>query len=219
MNSDAFLRELVASRLAKALSLMTPEPCLAVIVEEFAESQHGSALYQRLLSSIGTHFSTHYIPGLQLFGKYDRLTPKQYDGALKIFIFDLLIQNPDRTIVHGKPNLFTTGADLWILDHELAFSFLLPIVGRPQTEPWQIHASDINMIQNHVLYAKLKGKKLNFAILEDFLNPLQNEWWEDLRGEIPDDWHSAQFEQIRAHVLAVRDNQKTFLAQVKNLLS
>lgn len=219
MDEGAFQKEYIAAKLAIALLLKTPEPCLATITTEFIEAYQDNDQYIRLQQSMGLNFSTLYIPGLQLIGRYDLLNSRQYDEGLKIFVFDLIIQNPDRTILYGKPNLFTTGSDLWILDHEVAFSFLYPILGRPQTDPWILHANDMNMIENHVLFNKLRRKQLNFAILDNFLDPIDNDFWESVAQELPQEWHSSDFEVIRTHLQSIRDNWNVFVEQIKTLLS
>jgi len=154
-----------------------------------------------------------------LVGPNDILDIGLYDQALKIFYFDLLIQNPDRTTVHGKPNLFTTGLDLWVLDHELAFSFLDLIVGRLPTEPWEFNDSDRNMIEHHILFNQLKGKKLDFSILDGFLDPINDTFWVDLGKIIPKEWLNLDFDNISKHINAIRENQTLFINQIKMRLS
>ena len=138
---------------------------------------------------------------------------------MKIFAFDLAIQNPDRTKVYGKPNLFTTGTDLWVLDHEIAFSFLVPLIGRPSTNPWQIHANDMQMVENHVLYDKLKPKKLDFAVLEGFLDDIDDEFWDIVGEDLPNEWASDELQKIKTHITAIKDNQEEFIKQIKAILS
>ena len=178
MNESAFLKEFVGSKLADKLGLNTPEPFIALVSQDFIDSQEGEIHHNSLNASRGKNYSTKYIQGLETIGQFDKLHKKQTSDALKIFAFDLAIQNPDRTKVYGKPNLFTTGTDLWVLDHEIAFSFLVPLIGRPSTNPWQIHANDMQMVENHVLYDKLKPKKLDFAVLEGFLDDIDDEFWD-----------------------------------------
>jgi len=131
----------------------------------------------------------------------------------------LVIQNPDRTIKNGKPNLFTSGKSFWILDHEIAFSFLFPIIGRPKTNPWELTDFDKNMIENHVLYKKLKGKSLNFDILDNYLDSLNEDFWLNLSRIAPSEWVSEDFDKIAEHVSSIRENQSLFINQVKLILS
>ncbi len=52
--------------------------------------------------------------------------------AAHIFAFDALIQNPDRR--YSNQNLLTRGNNIFVYDHELAFSFLEAIL--PLRHPW-----------------------------------------------------------------------------------
>jgi len=218
MDFNAFQREYLASRLAGHLLINTPEPYVAVITDVFVESQQGEPQYLNLQVSKGKNFSTKYIQGLELVGPVDKLRKQQLNDALKIFAFDIMIQNPDRTVVFGKPNLFTTGSDLWVLDHEIAFSFLVPLIGRPATDPWIIHPIDMQMIQNHVLYSKLKGKNLDFSILDNFLDKINDDFWENVENNLPIEWKSVEFEQIKTHITAIKNNQNDFVNQIKSIL-
>jgi len=220
MNEIAFLKEFVASKLAHRIGLKTPEPYIAIVSQDFIDSQVGENHYESLNTSRGKNYSTKYIPGLETIGQFDKLHRKQRADSLKIFAFDLAIQNPDRTKkVYGKPNLFTTGTDLWVLDHEIAFSFLVPLIGRPNTNPWVIHANDMQMVENHVLYDKLKSKKLDFTILEGFLDNIDDEFWNIVVAELPLEWASVELQKIRTHITAVKDNQEEFIQQIKAILS
>lgn len=219
MNNSAFLKELVGSLLALELGLQTPIPFIAEISEEFINSQIVDYEYKRIKNSSGINYATENIIDLKLFGPYDTLPISLQNEALRIFYFDLMIQNPDRSAVRGKPNLFTVGLDLWILDHEIAFSFLFPILGRPKTNPWEFHESDTTMIENHILYKKLKRKKLDYSILDNYLDSLDDEFWLTLQKLIPGEWMSKDFQKISEHIISIRANQKSFIKQIKMFLS
>lgn len=219
MDANAALKETVGAYLALELDLNTPYPLIAEISVEFSNSLLGNSEYSRVKNSIGKNFASKNIEGLELFSAYNTLPIGLQDEALKIFYFDLLIQNPDRTTVNGKPNLFTSGKNFWILDHEIAFSFLFPIFGRPKTEPWEFTDLDKNMIENHVLYKKLKGKSLNFDILDNYLDSLNEDFWLNLSRIVPSEWLSEDFSKIAEHISSIRENQNLFINQVKLILS
>ncbi len=59
-----------------------------------------------------------------------RLSQDKRSRALSVFIFDALIQNPDRRI--DKPNVLEDSKDFYLIDHDLALSFFGGmIVGGP----------------------------------------------------------------------------------------
>ena len=220
MNAGAALKETVGAILARRLGLNSPEPFIVNVTPEFIQSRVEQEGYMRLANSAGLNYGCKNIEGLELFRPNSNLGKKLKDEALKIFYFDMLIQNTDRTnSVGGKPNLFLIGKDFWLLDHELAFSFLVPLIGRPPSEPWEFTDFDNNMVGNHILYRHLKGKTLNFAILDSFLKPLDLEFWEDLREAIPNVWDTGDFNLIKNHINQIKENEEKFIEQIKNLLS
>ena len=219
MNGAAALKELVAANLAITLGLNAPQPVLAKINNLFIDSQMGTPQYERIRNSEGLNFASKNIVGLTQVGPFDILDINLYSEALKVFYFDLLIQNPDRNAVNGRPNLFSTGTDLWVLDHELAFSFLVPIIGRRPTAAWEFNDSDRNMIEHHMLFNKLRGKTLDFSILNGFLDPINDTFWVDLGKIIPKEWLSSDLENIMDHITAIRNNQTLFVNQIQTFLT
>jgi len=218
MGPNAAMKEITASFIAMKLGLKTPTPYICEINDLFINSRSGTTDYVRIKNSKGLNFATKNIVGLEQFGPHDILDSKLYPEALKIFSFDLMIQNPDRTTVHGKPNLFTTGHDLWILDHELAFNFLIPLIGRTATNPWEFSPDDKNMIENHILFKKLKKKRLDFSLLDNFLDKINDTFWLNLIKIVPNKWLDDDFKKIKNHINSIKENQESFVNQIKVLL-
>ena len=219
MDISANLRELMATLIAQRLEINIPEAFAVHINDTFANTIIGNADYLRVRKSIGLNFGCQYITDLQEMSAFDVLKKSQLNQALKIFYFDMMIQNADRTIVGGKPNIFLKDDQLWILDHELAFTFLFPIIGRPSTDAWIINESDKNMFENHILYSKLKNKVKDFSILADILVPLSSEFWLQTESVIPPEWLSNDFLAIKNHINAINNNSPAFLEQIITLLS
>lgn len=215
MDNLAFLKESIGSSIARKLGICSPEPFIVEINNEFVESQRGNDVYLRLKRSIGINYGSRYILGLELITKEDKLSSKSYLDALKIFCFDAIIQNSDRTFILGKANLFTKGTDLWVLDHELAFTFLMTLIGIKKQDPWHV---DVDLAKKHVLYHKLKGKRLNFGQLAGFMNDITEEYWAGLKNLLPDDWYSNEFDEIKAHVSSIKNREGEFLEQIKAVL-
>ncbi len=219
MDRHANLRELVATLIAQKLKINIPEAAQISINNDFVQTLFGQYEHGRVQKSIGLNFGCKYLEDLQQMSVYDDLKKTQTKDALKIFYFDMMIQNADRTIVGGKPNLFYKNDQLWILDHELAFTFLFPIIGRASTEPWIINESDKNMVENHILYSKLKNNISDFSSLEDILVPLTSEFWRETESDIPIEWMSEDFAKIKDHINSINDNSHSFLKQIITLLS
>ncbi|MBK8635808.1 MAG: hypothetical protein KA767_04310 [Saprospiraceae bacterium] len=220
MGVEAFLRETMATLIGQKMGISMPDLALVEITNDFTQVMvQNNDEYQRVYESTGLNFGCNFIANLQQLSLLDNLKNSQVNDALKIFYFDVMIQNADRTIEGGKPNLFFRDDHLYILDHELAFSFLFPIIGRQPTDSWIINDFDKIMIENHILFSKLKNKVKDFSCLDDILVPLTSDFWKEAESAIPDDWLSKDFEKIREHVVAIKENSAAFLEQIITLLS
>lgn len=75
------------------------------------------------------------------------------------------------------------------------------------------------MVENHILYSKLKNNISDFSSLEDILVPLTSEFWRETESDIPIEWMSEDFAKIKDHINAINDNSHSFLKQIITLLS
>ena len=137
--------ELFASLLAARFGIECPRPAIVSVERDLADAIVGELSgdahkAQIVRDSIGLNFGSQFLVNLMVW-PVDKLVPSvMQEAAIKIFAFDALIQNPDRTF--RNPNLGSRGDDLFIFDHELAFSFLLNIF--PSQTPWRLVTEDYN---------------------------------------------------------------------------
>jgi hypothetical protein len=89
--------------------------------------------------------------------------------AAEIFAFDVLIQNPDRRRESPNgPNLLWSDDEIYLYDHEQAFSFLMGVIGwKP---PWM--GGGTEFCRNHVFIQQLTGIRHNFDRLSGALEAL-----------------------------------------------
>ena len=219
MDPGRSMRELVAAMLARRIGLNVPEPCLTIIDEGAVSLGKTESMRERLQDSLGINFSCVHVKNLFPWAVADELPTRMRGNALKVFVFDLLIQNVDRTKgAGGKPNLFTVEGEFYVLDHELSFSFLDMLI--PSSTPWRFTQHDIgHFIRNHVLYGSLKRKNLDFSALENMLEPLDDSFWSEIQLLLPSDWPAAQADKIKQHINSVKLNFVLFLKQIKQILS
>jgi len=97
------LRETVGNLLANELGIDAPEPAIVEIPIELADGVADPRVAQAVQQSIGLNFGSKNLSG----GYYAWPDEKTVPTSLKqlandIFVFDALIQNPDRR--RGKPN-------------------------------------------------------------------------------------------------------------------
>jgi hypothetical protein len=127
--------ELIASQLAIFLDIPIPEPAIINIDPLLSEIIPDTVLSQKIRKSAGYNFGSKFIcQGFDTWPVGKPVPANLKTLALEIFAFDALIQNPDRRI--DKPNVLWKGDELYIIDHEMGFSFIFDIL--PLKEPWRI---------------------------------------------------------------------------------
>ncbi len=206
------LYELYASLLAAYLGILSPHPAIvsieaelaAAIQAELAADPHRA---QIIRDSVGLNFGSQFLVNLAVW-PVDKYIPKTMrEAAMRVFAFDALIQNPDRA--YNNPNLGSRGEDLFIFDHELAFSFLLNIF--PSQTPWKLTNEDY--LSRHVFAKTLKGEPFPDDFLRR-LNGLSGSELGSLSGQIPDEWKSEDLAKIAAHLGLLRDHAAEFAEEV-----
>ncbi|MGB4846493.1 MAG: HipA family kinase [Saprospiraceae bacterium] len=218
MSADACMKECVASLMALALNIETPRPVSVLIQDLFIQSRKGYEDIKRYEPSKGINFGTEFIYGLEEIYPLYQLENHLRSEALKIFAFDLLIQNIDRTLPPGKPNLFTDHHHLYILDHELAFAFLDLIIPSKE-KPWQFGEESLFWVRSHILYIILRHKQLDYSALKGMLTAFTPQYWHEIRRILPKEWQNkARLQQIERHVTEVRDHEDEFIHSIQNIL-
>lgn len=209
MSVESSCFELIASFIAKQLELNIPEPALINVSQEFVDTLQGKEGYKFAANSLGINFGSTYLGGgLWEILQNQKLTESQYDQAIKIFAFDILISNADRNTI--KQNLLTDGDKIFLFDHEMAFGFVRDIV-KP-TDPWLIREPDLTWIKNHFFYSALKGNEPNFDNFVESFGVINDNFWDKVFELIPDEWASDQLFEIRKYLSALVGNRNIFFA-------
>lgn len=207
--------ELIASFIAMELEMSIPDPAIIEITQSFVDIYDG--INKELVKkSIGKNFGSKYKPGYPTLLNSIKLTPGQYARAVKIFSFDIFISNADRRI--GKPNMLIKGDEIVIIDHELAFGFILELFYNNPT-PWILRPQDDKWIKNHFFYKSLKGNEHNFDDFVDKLSTLDENFWNKLYQLIPDEWNGSYVDQIKNDLSLLVQNKTEFKAELKRILS
>ena len=214
VESSAF--ELIAAFIAKELELDVPEPALINVSPEFVDTLRGKEGFIFANNSIGLNFGCSFLGyGFMQLLQNQKLTESQFEQAIKIFAFDILISNADRNI--NKPNLLTNGEKIFIFDHELAFGFVRDIIKSPK--PWIIRDVDLTWIKSHFFYLILKGSEPNFDNFFESFEVLNDNFWDTVNTLIPDEWAPIQLIEIRKYLCALVSNRNVFLQQLIKVLS
>lgn len=209
------LYELVGSRLAEHFGILTLEAAVADISPAFAQFLAASQprLAKTIQSNIGLNFATRVANPMATWLTGRVIPEVMFQDATNIFAFDALIQNPDRRV--QKPNVLTRGDDLYVYDHEMAFSFLSAI-GNSQ-RPWELDREAY--LDNHVFFTRLKSKNISLDEFKQRLDSLSIEALQKTREEIPAQWLHSDLDRIEAHLIDVRKHSSEFVEQVKRRLA
>ena len=219
MSAISSMRELLASFIAMQLEINIPEPALVNITDEFAELLLGRTHYQSMKASVGIAFGSRMIDpdGYRTWLNDETLPTILEEQALEIFIFDMFIQNVDRGGIKEKPNLLTNGEDIYVIDHELAFSYIMA-VGLGNNDPWLFTDMDRSMIENHLFFPYLRGQDFPFSNIFQRFTTLDRQFWQRAEELIPDEWLDANFNKISNRSLTVVNNIQNFETEIRRIL-
>ena len=93
----------------------------------------------------------------------------------------------------------TRGNDIFIYDHELAFSFLEAIP--PSDTPWRLE--DQPYLTEHVFYRQLKKKPIDLNGFTLALTELPERRLETIMAEVPAEWNNEGLQKIEQHLRMV----------------
>lgn len=202
--------ELLAWYLAEHLGIPHPAAALITIDPEVAATIERGDVRENVQKSVGLNFGTRYEAGFSSWVAGARVPASLEHTAAEIVAFDALIENPDRRV--DKPNFLHKGDDVLVLDHELAFSFVMAI-GVDLTE-W--NARRLNFLQNHVFYPGLKGKTLDLKSFTSRLQSLDDKMIEKICGSVPPAFGVVNG-KIPAHLRAARDRAPAVMDVIQEI--
>jgi HipA-like protein len=213
--SDGSLSELLGSLLASHFGIMVPEPAVVEIDRGFGELLSRS-LPTRAVSfrnSIGPNFASRLVFPMATWPVDRGIPTSMFAAAVRIFAFDALIKNPDRR--HNNPNLFTSGDEIWVFDHECSFSFLLAIGRRGAA--WELEREVY--LRDHVFFHGLRGRGIDLSHFLKRLSELTDPTLERLAADVPKEWTSRGISKIAEHLRAQREHAEGFAEQLRRRLA
>lgn len=206
--------ELVASLLANELGLARPTPAVVDIDPSIADllTRKDADVAAIIKKSAGLNFASRVLSGGYVTWPVGKSIPSSLTQlAAEIFTFDALIQNPDRR--RTNPNLLWKGSEIFIIDHELAFSFLYQIGG--SARPWELSGHAGDFLYDHVFSKDLKGKTIDLSRLQRALEGVDDMTLNAMFDQIPIEWNNDTLSRIREHMSEVRNHSAEFIEQVK----
>ena len=214
------LCELIASRLATHFGLAVPPPALVVIDAAFAElvasleaNGPDPRRAETMRNSIGLNFGSRLLSGMSPWPVDKWIPEAMWQGATDVFAFDALVQNPDRRF--DNQNLLTRGNDIFLFDHELAFSFLLDVLTPDM--PWRLDGQ--RYLTDHVFYRKLKSRPIDLTGFTASLAALSGPALNGILADVPPEWNNKSWLKIHRHLRAVSGHALEFAEEVRRKLA
>lgn len=211
-------REVISACLAGDLGLPVPEPFLIDVDREWAatipdESRRGVALR----SSSVAFGSRTLIGQFGIWGAGNRVSDIMLPTAAGIFVFDAIIQNPDRRT--ENPNCLVKGDQVRIFDHELAFSHGLVIGWLPPWRPGALRTLEQN--GNHIFREGLRRRDIDFDPIRASWAGLSDAQIADYEAALPTEWGDVKDAAAASIGLIkdARDNIDGVLDEVRRVLS
>jgi hypothetical protein len=176
-----YLFEWLGSALARRMGLTVPDPLAVTITSEFV-SAVSKPFRTELDGSVGLMFGSRFVTMTDLKPRGHRLTASQGETAAQVLAFDVFIHNSDRRAENN--NLFVDRNDIVLFDHELAFDFLLPIIGA--ADPVLDHCPSI--VEQHVFFDSLRLGLPKPDRFRAALARLDDNFFAGLEGATPVEW-------------------------------
>jgi hypothetical protein len=211
-------RETIAACLAADLGLPVPKPFLLDIHQNWAASVADPIARTTIQHSAPVAFGSTLVgPQFSAWTDGNILRPAMRTTALGIFVFDAIIQNPDRR--SSNPNCLLKGDAIRIFDHELAFTHGV-ILG--WTPPWQLGGLQ-HLIQPgfHIFRDKLHAENPDFSPIRDSWKRIVDSRLAQYAATIPAEWLEAKpsVESALALIRDARDRIEACLIEVRRILT
>ncbi len=172
VHQSSLYNEIFGNLIARKLGIVTPRPAFVDISDDFltaAEPEFrghpgfsGAPVALKIGRAAGCEFLTR---GLLPVVSGGQLTDIELSQAARIYGFDLMVQNKDRSFAqHRRPNCGHFGLDLVAFDFEMCFSYVLG--AGTAGSPWEITKHGI--YRDHVFYPQLRARiKSNPDLFDD----------------------------------------------------
>jgi hypothetical protein len=209
--------ELYASMLAGYFGISCPRPAIVIVEEDLVAVILGQLVGEDdrarvVRGSIGLNFGTQFLVNLTAWPVDKSVSGPLQTEAIKVYAFDALIQNPDRGF--ANPNLGSRGDNLFIYDHESAFSFLLDIF--PSPTPWRLGTE--RYLDGHVFARALKYAVFPAEFFQRLVD-LSDEVSCYFAEQIPKEWRSDDLPRIESHLALMSEHAAEFAEEVTRRLA
>lgn len=206
MSPKSITNELLGAWIAIELGIHCVTPVVINLSELFVQKvMFGREGYKSAQNSIGINFGSVYEEGLfQLTNQIQPENNKLIQQAMMIFMFDLFVENADRG--QANNNLFYKENKLFIVDHELIFSFLDTIF---QT-PLELLHTDSELFKHHPLLPILRSCNPDIERCINQLTKINSNFWNAVTTHLPEEFNSESVEKIQTRLDHIVSKKRDF---------
>jgi hypothetical protein len=195
--------EMLGNALARASGISTGEPAFIEIDEGF-----GTFLRRMDIRVNGIGVGSRNLgPGLSA-PTFGRMSQEQKEDAARLYLFDLVVQNPDRQA--NNSNCLAVGRKLFAIDFGDCFSFLYPIVG-VSAHPWEVSRQGI--AARHVFHQELKECEMDWPALTTRMLEASAELLEGSERWLPVEW-TGWAERVHQHFKVLQEHEQELVFEV-----
>ena len=218
MSASASAFEFLGAWMAKEVGINGAEPVAINISEDFVSTLRGREGYKAASQSLGPNFGSKYVAGItQIPPSGFTLTNEQLNQAKQLLALDLYMQNIDRG--HQKPNVGLHNDELFVYDHELAFSFLRQLPFLRSKRPWLLDPADSELYKKHFFFRYLKGQEEDFTEQVNELAKLNDDFWRCVYQHMPVDFKVDELTEIKDYLLPFLKHLSEFAASIHKTMT
>jgi len=198
--------EFLGSRLAQLYGLKAPSAEVVMLSSSFLDVTRRDLEAAGLRLTPGLAVGSEFISDLLPFPVPVQLAEDELPDAAAIYVFDLLTQNPDRSV--ASPNCGRAARQLVPYDFESAFSFRFAI---RKLEPWRV--GDLVFARKHLFHDAVARVDVDWrAIVERFKTVTMTDV-DRVCSTIPSVWAEVG-KDVRTHIAAVLDHWLQFEQEI-----
>jgi hypothetical protein len=211
----AAANELIASQLADHLGLLQPQAAVIQIHPDLVRL----LIAQRpdfatvIRGSTGLNFGSKFLTDVATWPTGRPLPEAMLFNATQVFAFDALISNDDRR--YTNPNVLIRGDDIFVIDHEAAFSFLYLV--STEEASWEVKYR--RSLTQHVFYFQLRRQPIDLSVFMARLAQLGGTELEGIIRKVPNEWRYDGLGRISDHLQGARDHAAEFSKQLMERLA
>jgi hypothetical protein len=208
-------REVIAACLAGDLGLPVPEPFIVEYELAWSDLIPDQRIRVKARQSPLIAFGSRFVTGQwSVWRPETAITEPMLPTAAAIFVFDAVIQNPDRQ--WNNPNCLVKGDSLRIFDHDLAFSHDQILAWTP---PWQLGGlSFLRPPGKHIFRVGLAREGVDWGEIGAAWASLSDERLGQYGAAVPAEW-GVSVASALSLIRSARENIDACLTEVQRVLS